>query len=147
MQGCRPHEHRQCTALFWGERGIDAFVMSGLSSVLPRQGTPPRNVHTHRVLLLLRVSPVRCPALFLAKDAALSTFSVAKQTSIVVDSGYSCTTGESTACDVLWCAVVLVSYMCCAETVRLGDTRAAHCPGCMRSGQYLCHLSQLVKEQ
>lgn len=35
---------------------------------------------------------LRCPALFLAKDAALSTFSVAKQTSIVVDSGYSCTT-------------------------------------------------------
>lgn len=36
----------------------------------------------------------RCPALFLAKDAVLSTFSVAKQTSIVVDSGYSCTTGK-----------------------------------------------------
>lgn len=35
---------------------------------------------------------LRCPALFLAKDAVLSTFSVAKQTSIVVDSGYSCTT-------------------------------------------------------
>lgn len=44
------------------------------------------------------MSHVRCPALFLAKDAALSTFSVAKQTSIVVDSGYSCTTGESPAC-------------------------------------------------
>jgi actin-related protein len=37
----------------------------------------------------------RCPALFLAKDAVLATFSVAKQTSVVVDSGYFCTTGEA----------------------------------------------------
>lgn len=35
----------------------------------------------------------RCPALFLSKDAVLSTFSVAKQTSVVVDSGYHSTTG------------------------------------------------------
>lgn len=33
-----------------------------------------------------------CPALFLAKDAVLATFSVAKQTSVVVDAGYGCTT-------------------------------------------------------
>eukprot|EP00775_Hariotina_reticulata_P005728 gene5728-5968_t len=35
---------------------------------------------------------LRCPALFLAKDAVLTTFSVAKQTSVVIDSGYHCTT-------------------------------------------------------
>lgn len=35
---------------------------------------------------------LRCPALFLAKAAVLTTFSMAKQTSVVVDSGYSCTT-------------------------------------------------------
>eukprot|EP00879_Flechtneria_rotunda_P015088 GHRR01015768.1.p1 GENE.GHRR01015768.1~~GHRR01015768.1.p1 ORF type:complete len:296 (+),score=87.04 GHRR01015768.1:334-1221(+) len=33
-----------------------------------------------------------CPALFLAKDAVLTTFTSAKQTSVVVDSGYTCTT-------------------------------------------------------
>ncbi|KAF8055322.1 ARP4 [Scenedesmus sp. PABB004] len=33
-----------------------------------------------------------CPALFLAKDAVLATFSVAKQTGVVVDAGYDATT-------------------------------------------------------
>jgi hypothetical protein len=47
-------------------------------------------------LLLLLLHPTcSCPALFLAKDAVLATFSVAKQTSVVVDSGYFCTTGGS----------------------------------------------------
>jgi hypothetical protein len=56
--------------------------------------------HCRPVLSLLPFR--RCPALFLAKDAALSTFSVAKQTSIVVDSGYSCTTGEVACRAVVW---------------------------------------------
>lgn len=35
----------------------------------------------------------RCPALFLAKSAALSAFAVGKQTALVVDAGYRGTTG------------------------------------------------------
>lgn len=42
-------------------------------------------------------SPDSCPALYLAKDAVLATFSVAKQTSVVVDAGHSATTGAQRA--------------------------------------------------
>jgi hypothetical protein len=55
-----------------------------------------RHHHLCRFTVLVLLLP-RCPALFLAKDAVLSTFSVAKQTAIVVDSGYTSTTGTPTA--------------------------------------------------
>jgi hypothetical protein len=38
-----------------------------------------------------------CPALFLAKSAVLNSFAVAKQTSLVVDAGYTNTTGKEQA--------------------------------------------------
>lgn len=67
--------------------------------------------HTH---IYVWAHACRCPALFLAKDAVLSTFSVAKQTSIVVDSGYSCTTGKACQYLLLLCCGVLCC-VCCSE--------------------------------
>jgi Actin len=51
-------------------------------------------------------SPDSCPALYLAKDAVLATFSVAKQTSVVVDAGHSATTGAQRA---MLCAALPIS--------------------------------------
>jgi hypothetical protein len=83
----------------------------------------------------------RCPALFLAKDAVLSTFSVAKQTAIVVDSGYSSTTGNHGDSS---CMQVCIRHSCVSMLDKhhgyLYTSLVPDSAGCLHGGLYAASL-------
>ena len=98
----------------WEQLTPCAYGTSARAFFLASQGpgvlallTVPRNT-----LLQMMFEIHSPPAVFLAKNAALSAFSMGRQTSLVMDCGYDATTGSLSVCGSEPAGYIMLEMFC-----------------------------------